>query len=61
MSMVDFWVGRTKRSAAPAIARHMPERRCAWSGLQTLRSTAKYTIAHAIATVRYAPLHAPYA
>ena len=26
-------VGRTKRSAVPAIARHLPERRCAWSGL----------------------------
>ena len=26
-------VGRTKRSAVPAIARHLPERRFAWSGL----------------------------
>ena len=32
--MFDFWVGRTKRSAVPAIARHLPELRCAWSGLQ---------------------------
>ncbi len=27
-------VGRTKRSAVPAITRQLPERRCAWSGLQ---------------------------
>ncbi len=34
--MLDSEVGRTKRSAVPAIVRHLPERRCAWSGLQTL-------------------------
>ena len=28
----------TKRSAAPAIARHLPERRCAWSGLRQNRT-----------------------
>jgi len=27
------FVGRTKRSAVPAIDRHLPERRSAWSGL----------------------------
>ena len=36
LSGQTIWVeflGRTKRSAVPAIARHLPERRCAWSGL----------------------------
>ncbi len=34
----DFGVGRTKRSAVPAIARHLRERRCASSGLQIQRA-----------------------
>ena len=34
-SMLDSGVGRTKRSAVPAGVWQLPERRCAWSGLQT--------------------------
>ncbi len=34
MSMRDFGVGRTKRSAVPAGVWQLPERRSAWSGLQ---------------------------
>ena len=33
--MSGIHVGRTKHSAVPAIARHLPERRCGWSGLPT--------------------------
>ncbi len=35
VSMLDYGVGRTKRSAVPAGVRHVPELRSAWSGLQT--------------------------
>ncbi len=65
-SMLDFGVGRTKRSAVPAIARDLPEQRFAWSGLQTqsrfLVLTTHSLHATAALCVPYAGAsHTPYA